>query len=155
MKAARDALRFSSPDGRSGRLSVRCARGFADRLIGLIGSSGPGAPDGLWLEPCMAVHTFGVRGALDLVFVSSCMVVLRIDAQVAPRSVRAARGARAVLELGGGEARRLGLRVGARLAWCAAASVRCAETLRPIRVRGCGPDTEPTVPTANEVTHER
>jgi len=63
------------------------------------------------------VHTFGVRGLLDLVFVSTCMVVLRIDAAVPSRRVRAAAGARAVLELRAGEAERLGLRAGTRLAW--------------------------------------
>ena len=93
------------------------ARGFGARLRGLIGRPAPKPGEGLWIEPCAAVHTFGVREALDLVFVSACMVVQRVEAAVPPRRVRIGPGARAVLELRAGEARRIGLRVGLRLEW--------------------------------------
>lgn len=110
-------LRFAGADGGCGRLRVTSARGFVARLRGLIGRPVPQPGEGLWIEPCAAVHTFGVRAALDLVFVSACMVVQGIDAAVPPRRVRIAPGARAVLELRAGEARRIGLRVGTRLEW--------------------------------------
>ena len=113
---ARD-LHFVGADGRCGRLRVIAARGFGARLRGLIGRPAPKPGEGLWIEPCAAVHTFGVREALDLVFVSACMVVQRVEAAVPPRRVRIGPGARAVLELRAGEARRIGLRVGLRLEW--------------------------------------
>ena len=110
-------LRFASPDGVAGRIRVHCARSFLARLRGLVGRSAPAPGAGFWIEPCAAVHTFGVCDALDVVFVSSCMVVQRIDAAVPPHSVRIGPGSRSVLELRAGEAARIGIRVGARLAW--------------------------------------
>jgi uncharacterized membrane protein (UPF0127 family) len=110
-------LRFASPDGVAGRIRVHCARNFLARLRGLVGRSTPAPGAGFWIEPCAAVHTFGVCDALDVVFVSSCMVVQRIDAAVPPHSVRIGPGSRSVLELRAGEAARIGIRVGARLAW--------------------------------------
>ncbi len=107
-------------DGGSSMIRVRRARGFLGRLRGLIGHPLPAPGHGLWIEPCAAVHTFGMHGALDLVFVSSLMVVQRIDANVLPGHLRFAPRCRAVLELRGGEAARLGLRAGARLV-----STRC------------------------------
>lgn len=110
-------LRFVGADGGCGRIRVIPARGFVARLRGLIGRPAPAPGEGLWIEPCAAVHTFGVHEALDLVFVSACMVVQRVEAAVPPRRVRIGPGARAVLELRAGEARRIGLRVGLRLEW--------------------------------------
>jgi len=110
-------LEFAVRVGTQATIRVWRARGFAGRLRGLIARPLPAPGSGLWIEPCAAVHTFGVRGPLDLVFVSTCMVVQRIDAAVPARRVRAANGARAVLELQAGEAARAGLRVGTRLAW--------------------------------------
>jgi uncharacterized membrane protein (UPF0127 family) len=110
-------LRFAGADGGCGRITVIPARGFVARLRGLIGRPAPKPGEGVWIEPCAGVHTFGVREALDLVFVSACMVVQRVEAAVPPRRVRIGPGARAVLELRAGEARRVGLRVGMRLEW--------------------------------------
>jgi len=110
-------LEFAGRVGDRATLRVSRARGFAGRLRGLIARPLPGPGSGLWIEPCAAVHTFGVRGPLDLVFVSTCMVAQRIDAAVPAGRVRVASGARAVLELHAGEAARAGLRVGTRLAW--------------------------------------
>lgn len=110
-------LEFAGRDGARDRIRASRAAGFVARLRGLVARPLPGPGTALWIEPCAAVHTFGVRGPLDLVFVSSCMVVQRIDAAVPVRRVRIAGGARAVLELRAGESARLGLRVGVRLAW--------------------------------------
>ncbi len=100
-----------------GRIETRQARGGIERLVGLIGRRLPAPGTGLWIEPCAAVHTFGVRGDIDLVFVSRQMIVQRIDAQVPPGRLRMSPGCRAVLELRAGEAARLGLRAGVRLQW--------------------------------------
>ena len=110
-------VEFAGRVGARAAIRVWRARGFAARLRGLVARPLPGPGCALWIEPCAAVHTFGVRGPLDLVFVSSCMVVQRIDAAVPVGRVRGASGARAVMELQAGEAARVGLRVGARLAW--------------------------------------
>jgi len=114
-------LHFACGDGRRARIRVTRACSFAARLRGLIGRTAPESGHGLWIEPCSAVHTFGVPDALDLVFVSACMVVQRIEAAVPPRRVRIGAGARRVLELRAGEAARIGLRAGTRLEWSRAA----------------------------------
>ncbi|HEY0877294.1 MAG TPA: DUF192 domain-containing protein [Zeimonas sp.] len=102
-------------DGPSVR--ARRARRVVERLIGLVAQPLPVPGTGLWIEPCCAVHTFGVRGALDLLFVSRSGEVLRVCADVPPRRVRTALRARAVLELRAGEAGRLGLHAGMRFHW--------------------------------------
>jgi len=99
------------------RIRTRSALRATERLVGLIAQPLPGAGSGLWIEPCRSVHTFGVRGPLDLVFVSRSGLVLRVCERVPPRTARAAWRARAVLELCAGEAHRLGLRAGMHLRW--------------------------------------
>ncbi len=110
-------LHFARSDGRRARIRVTRACNFAARLRGLVGRPAPESGHGLWIEPCAAVHTFGVPEALDLVFVSTCMVVQRIEEVVPARRVRIGAGARGVLELRAGEAARIGLRTGTRLEW--------------------------------------
>lgn len=113
-------LHFARADGQPARIRVARACSFVARLRGLIGRAAPSAGQGLWIEPCSAVHTFGVPDSLDLVFVSACMVVQRIEAAVPPRRIRIGPGSRRVLELRAGEAARIGLRAGMRLEWAGA-----------------------------------
>lgn len=63
------------------------------------------------------MHTFGVRGPLDLVFVARSGAVLRVCENVMPGRMRGALRARAVLELRAGEAGRLCLRPGTCVRW--------------------------------------
>lgn len=115
--ASTQELHFAGRDGRRARIRVARACSFLARLRGLIGRTAPAAGQGLWIEPCSAVHTFGVPDSLDVVFVSACMVVQRIEAAVPPRRIRIGPGSRRVLELRAGEAARIGLRTGTRLEW--------------------------------------
>jgi len=124
-------LRFAGADGQPARIRVARACSFVARLRGLIGRAPPAAGHGLWIEPCSAVHTFGVPGSLDLVFVSDCMVVQRIEAAVPPRRIRIGSGSRRVLELRAGEAARIGLRVGVRLEWARARRARAPTPEHP------------------------
>jgi uncharacterized membrane protein (UPF0127 family) len=85
---------------------------FRSRLIGLIGRRGLAPGVGLWLRPCDAIHTLGLRFAIDVVFVDALGRVRRVDARVRPWRVRICIGAHSVVELAAGEARRLGIEVG-------------------------------------------
>jgi len=98
-------------------LQVRCARRWPERLTGLIGKPPPAAGTGLWLQPCAAVHTYGVRGALDLLFVDRRGRIVGICERVRPGRVRGHWRAAAVLELCAGDVRRLGIRGGMQLRW--------------------------------------
>ena len=74
------------------------ARGVR-RLTGLIGRRS--WPHGVALEipRCRSVHTFGMRFALDLVWLDADRRVVRVDRVVPPWRVRSCRAARSVLEL--------------------------------------------------------
>ena len=88
------------------------ARGFRARLVGWIGRGALDPQAGLCLPACRAVHTFGMRVAIDVVFVDRHLRVVRCVPALAPRRLAAAPGAFAVIELPAGAAARRGLRPG-------------------------------------------
>jgi uncharacterized membrane protein (UPF0127 family) len=75
------------------------AQGVVARLRGLIGRRD--WPEGVALEipRCRSVHTFGMRFALDLVWLDGDRRVVRVDRGVPPCRVRWCRAARSVLEI--------------------------------------------------------
>ena len=85
------------------------AAGPLGRLCGLVGrESVPG--DGLLLDPCSSIHTFGMRFPIDVVFLDAGRRILGLREQVAPwRCAWAPRSTRMVLELAAGRARALNL----------------------------------------------
>ena len=72
------------------------------RLLGLSLLPRERAGAGLLIDRCSSVHSFGMRFALDLVFLGDGGAVLRIERAVRPCRVRSCAGARAVLELPSG-----------------------------------------------------
>jgi uncharacterized protein len=82
---------------------VRVARSRWARLRGLaLRREPPG--EALLIPRCRSVHTFGMRFALDLVWLGRGGRVLRIDRDVPPWRLRSCRGAVEVLELAAGGA---------------------------------------------------
>lgn len=77
------------------------------RLLGLMGLRALGADRALLLPRCRSVHTYGMRFAIDLVWLDSSGRVLRRDTAVAPGRVRGCRGARAVVEAAAGAGERV------------------------------------------------
>jgi uncharacterized membrane protein (UPF0127 family) len=75
------------------------AHGPLARLRGL--SARRSWPAGVALEipHCRSVHTFGMRFALDLVWLDGSRRVVRVDRAVPPCRVRWCRRARSVLEI--------------------------------------------------------
>ncbi len=69
--------------------------------------------EGLWFRRCAAIHTVGVRAALDVIFLDRDDTVVRVISPV-PRNriVRGGPGVAATLELGSGAT---GIRAGDRL----------------------------------------
>lgn len=107
------------------RLRFVRARGFLARAIGWLGREKAPRDIALWLEPCCAVHTFGMRFAIDIAFVDQMDRILRIDAAVPPWRIRWCSKAKAVVELASGACLERRLFVGCRLD---ATSARCAAT---------------------------
>ena len=73
------------------------------RLLGLALLDRRGAGAGLLVPGCRSVHTFGMRFALDLVFLDRSLRPVSLRRAVAPGRVAFERDARAVLELPAGE----------------------------------------------------
>jgi hypothetical protein len=117
-------IRVDLPVGPSLRAWVAEAR--RTRLAGLAGLRGlpPGAA--LLLPRCRSLHTFGMRFAIDVAFVSwpplqgRCRVVA-LEPAVAPGRVVSARGRTAALEARAGTLSRAGVRAGAVLLFDSAA----------------------------------
>jgi uncharacterized membrane protein (UPF0127 family) len=78
---------------------VRCARDPLARLLGLAWLRTLPPATGLLLPRTRSVHTFGMRFALDLVWLDREGRVVRVDRGVGPWRVRGCGGARAVVEL--------------------------------------------------------
>jgi uncharacterized membrane protein (UPF0127 family) len=78
------------------------------RARGLIGAPPLGAEDGLWIDRCDSIHMFGMRYAIDVVFLRMQRIE-RLCADVHPMRARWCRRADAVLELASGAIARLGL----------------------------------------------
>jgi hypothetical protein len=69
------------------------------------------------LRPAWNVHTAFMRFPIDVIFLDSDQVVIRLEKAVAPWRTVSCRGAREVVELAAGECERRGLEVGDRVAW--------------------------------------
>jgi uncharacterized membrane protein (UPF0127 family) len=104
MTGVPDRLRSLPVRALPGDLRVFDAASPAARLRGLAGLRDLGAHIALHLPRTRSVHTFGMRFALDLVWLDDRGDVVRIDRDVAPRRLRACRRARSVLEAPAGAA---------------------------------------------------
>lgn len=60
--------------------------------------------EGLWIVPCEAVHTFGMKFAIDVLFLSKSRKVLKIKSNMPRRRISACLWAHSVLELPAGVA---------------------------------------------------
>lgn len=82
---------------------ARMAHSFRARWIGLIGQSTLGAREGLLLVPGGSIHTFGMRFAIDAVFLDRQLRVIGLREDIPSwRVVFAPTGTRLVLELRAG-----------------------------------------------------
>lgn len=83
---------------RGGRASVYRADGARARLLGLAWLDGLPAGTALLIPRCRSVHTFGMRFALDVVFLDRDGNALRVARGVPPGRFRSCRQAASVLE---------------------------------------------------------
>ncbi len=81
------------------------------RLIGLLGRRQLPDDEALWLRPCGSVHTFGMRFAIDVLFLDADDTVVHVEHGLTPWRVARA-SAVSVVELAAGVARRNGIDVG-------------------------------------------
>lgn len=92
-----------------------------ERARGLLGRAPLGPDEGLLLEPCWLVHTFGMRYALDLAFVDRDGRIRKLVYGLQPGRIAGSPGARQTFEFAAGVLGGLALRVGDRVSWREAA----------------------------------
>jgi uncharacterized protein len=100
-----------APDGGSLLERMRFARSMASRTRGLLGRRSLPAGEGLAFRE-KSIHMFFMRMPLDIVFCDSGMQIVRVVHNLPPWRMAGCRQARYVLEIGPGEAARLGLHEG-------------------------------------------
>lgn len=102
-------------------MRIHIARSFLQRARGLLGRAPLAADEALLIRPCSSIHTFGMRFAIDVVFIDARGCVLAVHEALGPWRVAHCRGASAVLEMAPGTAHREGLSPGmsARLIFAA------------------------------------
>ena len=98
--------------------SVATASGALARMRGLLGTDGLPAGRGLWISPCRAIHSIGMRYAIDALFLDAAMKVVGIRAGFPRNRIsRIFPSARGVLELPAGTIEATGTQVGDEIAF--------------------------------------
>lgn len=85
-------------------LSITRAENFGTRLMGLLGRSSLDNAHGLYFNQCNAVHTWGMRFPIDLVYLDNQGTVLDVVHELKPWRFNRHAKAQAVLELNAGAA---------------------------------------------------
>lgn len=84
----------------------------AARRKGLLGTGSLGPGSGLWIAPCEAIHTFGMKMSIDAIFLDREHRVTKLKADLRPSRVSICLSACSVLELEVGTILRTGTQVG-------------------------------------------
>lgn len=87
----------------------------AKRRTGLLKHTSLGPGEGLWIVPCEAVHTFGMKFAIDVVFLNKKRVVRKIRHAMPKRRIAVDLLAHSVLELPAGTLAETGTEPGDQL----------------------------------------
>ncbi|HEX8987255.1 MAG TPA: DUF192 domain-containing protein [Rhodocyclaceae bacterium] len=88
-----------------------------ERARGLLGRPPLAAGEGLWIEPCGSVHTFGMGYPIDLAFVGGDARLRKLVRALPPLRLAGCAGARATLETAAGQLAQAGLGDGDYLTW--------------------------------------
>jgi uncharacterized membrane protein (UPF0127 family) len=76
------AVNLTTGEEIAGNVSV--ARGLFARMKGLLGKSEMASGDGLLIEPCRGIHTFGMRFGIDAVFFDRRSRIVAVRRGLAP-----------------------------------------------------------------------
>lgn len=110
-------MRIALLDGQGGTVCPRLS--VADkpraRMKGLLGKRALDSDEGLLLRPAASVHTAFMRFSIDVIFLDRSLRVMDVEPNVRPWRMVGKRGAKAVLELPAGEAKRRGIERGMAL----------------------------------------
>jgi uncharacterized membrane protein (UPF0127 family) len=82
--------------------NVEVADKGAKRRTGLLGRGSLSSNEGLWILPCEAVHTVGMRFSIDLIYLDRKLCVKKVRSSIPPWRLSACLSAHSVLELAPG-----------------------------------------------------
>jgi uncharacterized protein len=87
----------------------------AKRRTGLLKHTGLAPGEGLWIAPCEGVHTFGMKFAIDVIFLNRKRKVLKIRPNMVRGRMSLSLRAHSVLELPAGRLEQTGTVAGDQL----------------------------------------
>ena len=87
----------------------------ASRRRGLLGVDGLPNSGGIWIAPCEAIHTFGMKMPIDVVFLDRDMRIKKLVAALPPWRIAVSFASCSVLELESGAVDRSQTHVGDKL----------------------------------------
>ena len=97
---------------------VTMATSFFKRLKGLLGTDSLDEDAGLFLSPCKSIHMFGMKYAIDAVFLDKELKVAELVERLEPGAVSGHYGdAHSCLELKAGMIEKLKISVGNQFEW--------------------------------------
>lgn len=91
----------------AGGVRIAEATGFRARVLGLAGLAELPAGHALRFARCRSVHTWGMRFALDVIFLDAAGAPVRVERGVGRRRLLFCRRARTVVETSAGQADRV------------------------------------------------
>lgn len=94
---------------------VRIAASSTERRKGLLGISEMDRESGLWIHPCEAIHTFGMKMAIDVIFLDRKYRIKKMRRQISPNRIAFCISASSVVELPAGTIVASGIEVNDRL----------------------------------------
>lgn len=96
-------MRLVDSNGQALSNQIKTAGGFIPRLFGLIGRKTMPGCSALLLKPCIQIHTFFMRFAIDVIFLDRGMRVKHVIEKMRPwRISKPVWGSHIVVELPGG-----------------------------------------------------
>ena len=87
----------------------------AKRRTGLLKHTSLEPGDGLWIVPCEAVHSFGMKFTIDVIYLDRKRKVKKVRSEMVPRRISGCLTAHSVLELPAGTIARTGTQAGDQL----------------------------------------
>ena len=96
---------------------VRLAGTSRERRRGLLSVCTLDDDSGLWIDPCEAIHTFGMKMPIDSVFVDKYFRVRKLRANLSPGRIAFCTMAQSVIELPAGTIRRSRTGIGDQLSF--------------------------------------
>lgn len=97
--------------------SLQVADSLLQRMKGLLGRNAMANGEGLWIKPCMGVHTFGMRFPIDVIFLDGEHAVIAFKSRLVPNRLTPIYAkAASVLELPAGMIEKTATKPGDRIA---------------------------------------